>query len=82
MNNHSDIANVNHGGWSGLFEASNHQLGSAMKSNNEQFDLLTVTHQNGFRSTITIGVPTFISRLHMYLVHFVRQKCKKWGKFN
>lgn len=45
------------------FKASNQQLGSAMKSDNEQSDLPTVTHQNGFSSTITIGVPTFISRL-------------------
>jgi len=40
-------------------------LGSATKSNNEQFDLPTVTHQNGFSSTIAIGVPTFVSRLTM-----------------
>ena len=64
MNNHSDIANVNRGGWSGLFKASNSlPLGSAMKSNYEQFDLPTVTHQNGFGSTILFGVPTFISRM-------------------
>ena len=55
------------------FKASRHHLGSAMKSNNEQFDLLTVTHQNGFRSIITIGMPTFISRLFFYLYAFVTQ---------
>jgi hypothetical protein len=46
------------------FKASNSlPLGSAMKSNYEQFELPTVTHQNGFSSTITIGVPTFDSRI-------------------
>ena len=74
-NNHSDIANVNHGGRSGLFKASNHQLGSAMKSDNEQSDLPTVTHQNGFSSTMTIGVPTFISRL-IYL--FIQLECSRY----
>ena len=70
-NNHSGIANVNHGGRSGLFKASNSlPLGSAMKSNYEQFDLPTVTHQNGFSSTMTIGVPTFNSRLYIYLYKF------------
>jgi hypothetical protein len=34
-----------------------------MKSNYEQFDLPTVTHQNGFGSTMLFGVPTFISRI-------------------
>ena len=64
MNNHSDIANVNHGGRSGLFKASNSlPLGSAMKSNYEQFDLPTVSHQNGFGSTMLFGVPTLISRI-------------------
>ncbi len=64
MNNHSDIANVNHGGRSGLFKASNSlPLGSAMKPNYEQFGLPTVAHQNGFSSTISIGVPTFDSRI-------------------
>jgi len=62
MNNHSGIANVNLGGGSGLFKASSLQLGSAMKPDNEQSGLPTVTHQNGFSSTITIGVPTFNSR--------------------
>ena len=71
MNNHSGIANVNHGGRSGLFKASNHQLGSAMKSDNEQSELPTVTHQNGFSSTMTIGVPTFNSRLYIYLYQLV-----------
>lgn len=46
------------------FKASNSlPLGSAMKSNYEQFDLPTVTHQNGFGSTMLFGVPTFISRI-------------------
>jgi hypothetical protein len=53
------------------FKASRHHLVSAMKSNNEQFDLLTVTHQNGFRSTVTIGVPTFISRLIHLFIQFL-----------
>jgi hypothetical protein len=44
------------------FKASSHQLGSAMKPDNEQSDLPTVTHQNGLGSTITFGVPTFNSR--------------------
>jgi hypothetical protein len=44
------------------FKASNHQLGSAMKPDNERSDLPAVTHQNGFSSTITVGVPTFHSR--------------------
>ena len=71
MNNHSDIANVNHGGRSGLFKASNSlPLGSAMKSNYEQFDLPTVTHQNGFGSTMLFGVPTFISRITSVLRQF------------
>jgi hypothetical protein len=34
-----------------------------MKSNHEQFDLPTVTHQNGFGSTMLFGVPTFKSRI-------------------
>jgi hypothetical protein len=55
-----------HGGRSGRFKASNHQLGSAMKSNNEQFDLRTVTRQNGFSSTIAFGVPTFTPRLIVF----------------
>ena len=46
------------------FKASNSlPLGSAMKPNYEQFDLPTVTHQNGFSSTIAFGVPTFVSRI-------------------
>ena len=73
MNNHSDIANVNHGGKSGLFKASNSlPLGSAMKSNYEQFDLPTVTHQNGFGSTMLFGVPTFKSRITRVFRQFDR----------
>ena len=53
------------------FKASRHHLDSAIKSDNEQSDLPTVTHQNGFSSTMTIGVPTFNSRLHIYLYHLV-----------
>ena len=69
MNNHSDIANVNHGGRSGLFKASNSlPLGSAMKQNYEQFDLPAVTHQNGFSSTMLFGVPTFDSRIEDQLI--------------
>lgn len=49
------------------FKASRHHLDSAIKSDNEQSELPTVTHQNGFSSTMTIGVPTFISRLYIYL---------------
>ena len=40
-----------------------------MKSDNEQSDLPTVTHQNGFSSTMTIGVPTFNSRLIHLFIH-------------
>jgi hypothetical protein len=79
MNNHSDIANVNHGGRSGLFKASNSlPLGSAMKSNYEQFDLPTVSHQNGFGSTMLFGVPTFISRITRVFRQFDRHvmSCK------
>ena len=35
--------------------------GSAKKPNNEKFDLLTVSHQNGFGSAITVGALTFTS---------------------
>jgi hypothetical protein len=46
------------------FKASNSlPLGSAMKPNYEQFVLPTVTHQNGFGSTMLFGVPTFDSRI-------------------
>jgi hypothetical protein len=40
------------------FKASSHQLGSAMRRT-ARSSMLTVTHQNGLRGTITIGVPTF-----------------------
>ena len=40
-----------------------------MKSDNEQSDLPTVTRQNGFSSTMTIGVPTFNSRLIHLFIH-------------
>jgi len=35
-------------------------LGSAMRPDSKRSELRTVTHQNGFRSTITFGVPTFM----------------------
>ena len=53
------------------FKASRHHLDSAIKSDNEQSELPTVTHQNGFSSTMTIGVPTFNSRLYIYLYNLV-----------
>ena len=55
------------------FKASNSlPLGSAMKSNYEQFDLPTVTHQNGFGSTMLFGVPTFKSRITSVFSQFDR----------
>lgn len=38
-----------------------------MKPDNEQSDLSTVTHQNGFDSIISIGMPTFNLVRHVYL---------------
>ena len=43
-------------------------LGSAMRPDSKGSELRTVTHQNGFRSTITFSVPTFVSHLYIYLV--------------
>ena len=58
------------------FMASNSlPLGSAMKPNYEQFDLPTVTHQNGFSSTIAFGVPTFVSRIADQLRKLERLSC-------
>ena len=58
------------------FKASNSlPLGSAMKPNYEQFDFPTVTHQNGFSSTIAFGVPTFVSRIADQLRKLERSSC-------
>jgi len=46
-----------------------------MKPNYEQFDLPTVTHQNGFSSTITFGVPTFVSRIADQVRKLERLSC-------
>ena len=61
--------------WGEAFKASRHHLVSAMKSDNEQSELPTATHQNGFSSTMTIGVPTFISRfIHL----FIHLECSRY----
>jgi hypothetical protein len=48
-------------------------LGSAKKTSNEQLDLLTVTHQNGFRSAIIVGAPTLISFVGACVDKYMKQ---------
>ena len=44
-------------------------LGSAMRPDSKGSELRTVTHQNGFRSTITFGVPTFMPYCFTFFIN-------------
>ncbi|SNC61782.1 hypothetical protein SAMN06295916_0545 [Polynucleobacter victoriensis] len=61
VTNSYNIANATPPGVSFKASKTARVLGSAMRPDSKGSELRTVTHQNGFRSTITFGVPTFMS---------------------